>query len=144
MASSALGESLFEKLSGLYADGTPVEAIPREYRRAKSIADHLWRMYNTRRGALPHLPDYGLPDINAIYQRLPSSLKELEQTLLEITAKYEPRLERVRIRAVPVAQHDFKLSFELSAAVKGGERVLFQTHFTSAGQSTVEAVGRRE
>jgi type VI secretion system protein len=144
MASSDLGESLFEKLSGVYADGTPVEAVPRAYRRAKSIADHLWRMYNTRRGALPHMPDYGLPDINAIYQHLPASLKQLEQTLLEITAKYEPRLDRVRIRAVPVAQHDFKLSFELSAAVKGGERVLFQTHFTTGGQSTVEAVGRRE
>ena len=144
MPASALGESLFEKLSGLYADGTPVDAIPKEYRRAKSIADHLWRLYNTRRGALPHLPDYGLPDINSIYQRLPASLKELEQTLLEITSKYEPRLERVRIRAMPVAQHDFKLGFELSATVKGGERVLFQTHFTSGGQSTVEAVGRRE
>jgi type VI secretion system protein len=101
-------------------------------------------MYNTRRGTLPNLPDYGLPDINEIYQRLPVSLKELEQTLLEITAKYEPRLERVRIRAMPVPPQEFKLSFELSASIRGGERVLFQTSFTAQGLSTVEAIGRRE
>jgi len=137
-------ESLFERISGQYADGTLVEAVPRDFRRAKSIADHLWRLYNTRRGTLPHLPDYGLPDINEIYQRLPGSLKEFEQTLLEITAKYEPRLERVKIRAVPVSNHEFKLSFELSAVIRGGERVLFQTHFDSAGLPQVEAAGRRD
>ncbi len=143
MSGQTLGEGLFEKLSGLYADGTPVDAVPKEYRRAKSIADHLWRMYNTRRGAVPHLPDYGLPDINEIYQHLPGSLKMLEQTILEITAKYEPRLERVRIRSVPSPQQEFKLSFELSAAVRGAERVLFQTHFSSMGLSKVEALNRR-
>ncbi len=137
-------ESLFERISGQFADGTPVDAVPGEFRRAKSIADHLWRLYNTRRGTLAHLPDYGLPDINDIYQRLPGSLKQLEQTLLEITAKYEPRLERAKIRAVPVANHEFKLSFELSAVIRGGERVLFQTHFDSAGLPKVEAVGRRD
>ena len=137
-------EGLFEKISGLYADGTPVESVARDIRRAKSIADHLWRMYNTRRGAVPQLPDYGLPDINEIYQHLPGSLKALEQTILEITTRYEPRLERVRIRAVPVPNHEFKLSFELSAVIRGGGRVLFQTHFTAAGLSTVETLGRRD
>lgn len=144
MATSNLGESLFEKLSGHYADGTPVGRIPQEYRRSKSIADHLWRMFNTRQGTLPNLPDYGLPDINEVYQKLPSSLKALEQSILNLTTKYEPRLERVRIRALPVATYEFKLSFELSASIRGGNRMVFKTQFSPTGLSTVEALKSRE
>jgi type VI secretion system protein len=82
-----LPASLFEKLADQYADGTPINVVPPEYRRAKSIADHLWRMFNTRQGSLSHLPDYGLPDITEIYRKLPTSLKDLEQTNHTMTAK---------------------------------------------------------
>lgn len=136
------GEGLFERIAGLYADGTTVEAVPSSQRRAKSIADHLHRMFNTRQGSVPHLPDYGLPDISEIYRNLPSSLKDLEATLVELTNKYEPRLERVRVRPVPTSPHEFKLVFEMAAVIKGGERILFKTSFASSGETDVEAMGR--
>lgn len=136
------GEGLFERIGGLYADGTSVEAVPSTQRRAKSIADHLHRMFNTRQGSVPHLPDYGLPDISEIYRNLPTSLKQLEETLMALTNKYEPRLERVRVRPVPTPPHDFKLVFEMAAVIKGGERILFKTSFASSGETDVEAVGR--
>lgn len=135
---SYLPESLFEKLADQYADGTSVSAVPREYRRAKSIADHLWRMFNTRQGAIPHMPDYGLPDISEIYRKLPGSLKELETIILNLTTKYEPRLERVRVRPIPTEPHEFRLAFELTAAVKGGDRIAFQTSFTAQGETKVQ------
>jgi len=136
------GESLFEKLGGQYADGTPIESVPISMRRAKSIADHLHRMFNTRKGSVPHLPDYGLPDINEIYRKLPGSLKDLEETIIILTTKYEPRLERVRVRSVPTAPTEFKLNFEMSASIKGGDRILFKTSFSSTGESDVQAVGK--
>jgi len=139
---SELGESLFERLSGLYADATPVEAVPRSQRRAKSIADHLHRMFNTRQGSVPQLPDYGLPDISEIYRRLPGSLKDLEETLIVLTQKYEPRLERVRIRPVPTSPNEFRLTFEMAAVMKGGGRILLKTSFTSSGETDVEAMSR--
>ena len=139
----ALPESLFEKLADQYADGTRIAVVPAEARRAKSIADHLWRMFNTRQGAVPHLPDYGLPDITEIYRKLPGSLKELEQTVLALTAKYEPRLEKVRIRPIPTTPQEFRLSFELSAMMKGGERISFQTNFTSTGETSVHTLKSR-
>jgi type VI secretion system protein len=142
-ARSNLPESLFEKLADQYADGTAIGAVPPTYRRAKSIADHLWRMFNTRQGALPHLPDYGLPDISEIYRKLPASLKELETTILSLVTKYEPRLERVRIRPLPTVPNEFKLSFELSAGVKGGERISFQTSFTTTGETHVQPLKAR-
>jgi type VI secretion system protein len=138
-----LPESLFEKLADQYADGTPIDVVPKEFRRAKSIADHLWRMFNTRQGSLPHLPDYGLPDISEIYRRLPGSLKDMEQTLLALTAKYEPRLEKVRIRPVQTAPHEFRLAFELTAMMKGGERIAFQTSFSTSGETKVQPLRAR-
>ncbi|MDB5104499.1 MAG: hypothetical protein JWP91_2188 [Fibrobacteres bacterium] len=142
-ARSNLPESLFEKLADQYADGTAISAVPMAYRRAKSIADHLWRMFNTRQGALPHLPDYGLPDISEIYRKLPASLKELETTLLTLVTKYEPRLERVRIRPLATMPNEFRLSFELSASVKGGERISFQTSFNTSGETHVQPLKAR-
>ena len=140
---SFLPESLFEKLADQYADGTPITAVPQPYRRAKSIADHLWRMFNTRQGALPHLEDYGLPDITEIYRKLPGSLKDLEATILSLVTKYEPRLERVRIRPLPTTPQEFKLSFELSATVSGGERISFQTSFHTSGETNVQPLRAR-
>lgn len=142
-ARSNLPESLFEKLADQYADGTAISAVPQAYRRAKSIADHLWRMFNTRQGALPHLPDYGLPDISEIYRKLPASLKEMETTILALVSKYEPRLDRVRIRPLPTVPNEFRLSFELSANVKGGDRISFQTSFTSTGETQVQPLKAR-
>ncbi len=138
-----LSESLFEKLADQYADGTAISTVPAEYRRAKSISDHLWRMFNTRQGSLPHLPDYGLPDITEIYRKLPASLKELELTILNLCTKYEPRLERVRIRPLATTPLEFRLSFELSAAMKGGDRISFQTSFTSNGETHVQPLRAR-
>lgn len=134
---TSLSESLFEKLADRYADGTPISSVPSDHRRSKSIADHLWRMFNTRQGSVPQLPDYGLPDISEIYRNLPMSLKELEMSVLSLCAKYEPRLERVRIRPITTLPMEFKISFELSAVVKGGERIFLQTNFNSSGETNV-------
>ena len=136
-------ESLFEKLADQYADGTAVSTVPPAYRRAKSIADHLWRMFNTRQGTIPHMPDYGLPDISEIYRKLPASLKELETTILNLTSKYEPRLERVRIRPIATQPSEFRLAFELTASMKGGDRIAFQTSFTTSGETKVQPLKAR-
>lgn len=131
-------EGLFEKLSGQFADGTRLRDVPPSGRRVKSIAEHLWRMFNTRQGAVPHLDDYGLPDIGDIYRRLPDSLRELEKSILATTAKYEPRLEKVKVKYLPAGPLEFKLAFELSASLVGGERVSFRTSFASTGETVVK------
>ena len=64
-------QALFENLTGHYLDGTPVEAVPATNRGIMSIMDHLNRLFNTREGSLPHLKDYGLPDISEIYRKMP-------------------------------------------------------------------------
>ncbi len=141
---SYLSESLFEKLADQYADGTPIQSVDPEDRRAKSICDHLWRMFNTRQGTIPNLPDYGLPDISEIYRKMPASLKELEKIILNLCNKYEPRLERVRIRPIAAEPNEHRLCFELNGAIRGGERISFQTSFASTGQSSVQPLKANE
>ncbi len=139
MPTQANGESLFEKLAGQFVDGAAISDLSPSRRRIKSITDHLWRMFNTRQGSVPHLPDYGLPDISEIYRRLPDSMVDLEKNIHNMIVKYEPRLEKVRVHKLPMSRLDFKLAFEVSAQLKGGEKVLFKTSFSSAGETAVNA-----
>ena len=65
------------------------------------------------------------------------------QVVLNLCTKYEPRLERVRIRPLATTPLEFRLSFELSAAMKGGDRISFQTSFTSNGETHVQPLRAR-
>ncbi len=131
------GESLFEKLVGRYSDGTKLETLPLNVRRTKSIADHLTRMLNTRQGSVPHLPDYGIPDIAEIYRMLPGSMKQLEEMVLRTVKKYEPRLNNVRIREIATEANEFRLAFEVMGNLSDGSKIALQTSFTSIGQTNV-------
>ncbi len=144
MQTQATGESLFEKLAGQFVDGSGIRHLSAGQRRIKSITDHLWRMFNTREGSVPHLPDYGLPDISEIYRGLPDSMANLEKKIHTMIVKYEPRLEKVRVTKLPISKLDFKLAFELTAQLKSGEKVVFTTRFSSAGETAVNAEAPRK
>ena len=118
-------------------DGTPLTAVPAEKRLIISLCDHLFRLLNTRRGTLSHLPDYGMPDIAQIYRGLPKSLDELKDTISKVVEKYEPRLEKVRVSPMPFDPLKSKISFKLSAFVKNSERIYIKTTFASTGQANV-------
>ena len=137
MNTSISRESLFEKISGQYADGTPVTAVPAEKRYIKSICDHLCRLLNTRQGTLSHIPDYGMPDIAEIYRGLPGSLVDLQNTVTRVVEKYEPRLEKVKVRNVSFDPLNSRIDFELSAVIKNSGRVVITTTFASTGEASV-------
>ena len=144
MAAQRLRESLFEKLSNQFADGTPLTAIAQEKRCIKSICDHLSRLLNTRQNTLAHMPDYGLPDIAQVYRSLPGSFEELKDNIVRVVEKYEPRLERIRVNAMPFNPLDFRIVFEISAYIKNGQRIYFNTTFASSGEASVLPLKRRE
>jgi type VI secretion system protein len=133
-----MNQGLFESLIGRYADGTPLEAIPPAERRIASIKDNLTRLFNTREGLLPHLKDYGLPDISEIYRTMPHGLARLETAIQTAIEKYEPRLKNSRVIKLPQAEGKvLTIEFTVSGEVQGVGRITFQTTFLSSGQSSI-------
>jgi type VI secretion system protein len=135
-----MNQGLFESLTGHFLDATPVESVPKSNRMVISIMDHLRRLFNTREGTLPHLVDYGLPDITEVYRKMPHGIDELRQAIKRSVERYEPRLKNVRITPKDAHPLEFKMVFIVSAELRsGGGLVRFQTTFSSMGNSSIAA-----
>jgi type VI secretion system protein len=131
-------QALFENLTGHFLDGTPVDSVATQTRGIMSIMDHLNRLFNTREGSLPHLKDYGLPDISEIYRKMPHGIEELQKAIKRTVEKYEPRLKKVKVTQLDTDAKEFRLVFILSGELtESGGLVRFQTTFTSMGNSSI-------
>ncbi len=135
--------TLFEILTGQYADGTPLPERPDIVAVSNSIRDHLGRLLNARQGTLRHLPDYGLPDIAQIYHGLPYSVDELVEAIRDSILKYEPRLQQVDVRNAPLSRGDAVLRLEVIGTLHSGDHVHFETVFLSEGLATVRELKRQ-
>ena len=132
-----MNQGLFESITGHFLDQAPVDGVAVKNRRLISIMDHLNRLFNTREGSLPHLKDYGLPDISEIYRKMPHGIEELQKAIKRTVEQYEPRLHKIKVAPRDSDANDFKLVFILSAELREGGLVRFQTTFTSMGNSSI-------
>lgn len=130
--------ALFEILTGEYLNGQAISPIPSGYDITVSIKDHLSRLLNARLGAMEHLPDYGLPDISHMYQKLPYSLDDMVNAIRKSILKYEPRLKQVDVHYNPMSGADCILHLAVNARLTSGEYVQFETYFMSGGYARVE------
>lgn len=104
------------------------------------VRTHLALLLNTRRGAVPNLPDYGLPDVAAFYSDYPASLGELRSLVERLVKKYEPRLLNTRVRLIGSDAKEFRVSFLITGEVEEqGEtaQVQYRTTITSTGHAAV-------
>lgn len=105
------------------------------------IRDHLVLMLNTRRGSVPGLPDYGLPDVSSYFSEYPESLRSLSQEVEAMIRKYEPRLHNARV--VPpapsdAARNEFRAELLIKGEVDerdGAVRVHYRTTISSSGHA---------
>jgi len=128
---------LFDVLVGHYSDETSVEAAAPAERRVRSIVSHLGYLFNTRRGSLPHLPSYGLPDVAEVYRDMPDSVEPLRSAVKEVIERYEPRLRRVRIESGKSDPHAMRLVFIVSGQTATGDDVRLQTTFSSTDPAEI-------
>jgi type VI secretion system protein len=133
--------SIFDVLTGTFANGQPVMSVSEDRRLLLSVVSNLNRLFNTRRGTVGHLPDYGLPDMLTVYRDSPRSADELRRAIKESIETYEPRLNRVRVRRRETDEHSMRLVFVVKAELKNGERVRFETTFESQKTAKVEPAG---
>jgi len=122
---------LVDVLNGQFLNGLSVHEVDKLQLRVLSILDNLNRLFNTRRGAIDHLPDYGLPDITQVYRDLPYSVEGLRQSIKAAIERYEPRLRRVRVEHEKGDPYAMRITFLLSAEMMRGQKVQFQTTFAS-------------
>jgi len=132
-----MNQGLFESITGHFLDGTPVTSVAPASRRIVSIMDHLNRLFNTREGSLPHLKDYGLPDISDIYRKMPHGIEELQKAIKRTIERYEPRLHKIKVAPKDTDPKEFRLVFILTGELREGGLVRFQTTFTSMGTSSI-------
>ena len=124
---------LIDVILGHFLDGQAVAEEEPAHRKLRSIIDNLSRLFNTRRGSLPHIPDYGLPDISQVYRDLPYSIDGLRAAIKQVVEKYEPRLRRVRVEQQQggEGEYEMRVSFIVSGELQQGQKVQFQTTFKS-------------
>ncbi len=130
---------LFEAITGYFADGQPIGNVSLQNQRIQSILDHVTRLLNSRRGMIAHLPDYGLPDIQEVYNNMPKSVDFLAREIKATVEKYEPRLRKIDVVEQKTDDAEFRLTFMIKCDIIGGEKVKFYTMFSTAGSARVNS-----
>ena len=128
---------LLEGIVGRFFSG---DLIPEHGGRVQSIKEHLAILLNTRRGAIAHLPDYGLPDSSQVSMKDRIAIAKFGKDMEETVRKYEPRLMRVRVKPMendPDSVSEFRLGFLLEARVVN-ENARFHAFFSASGSADIE------
>ena len=121
--------TLYDILHGRYRDASPIPAYPTEDDLLHSIHDHLQRLLNARCGVLQHQPDYGLPELDRVYQGLPHSEISLVHQLQRMIEKYEPRLNQVQVFTVPEVTTSTVIRLGIRGEIRKGTRNEFFSYF---------------
>ncbi len=132
---------LLEGITGRFFSG---DSIPPRGGKVQSIKEHLAILLNTRRGSIPHLLDYGLPDSSLVSMDDRIAISKFGKDIEETVKKYEPRLVRVRVKPMERdsgAIADFRLGFLLEARVIN-ESARFHAYFSATGNADIEDAGR--
>lgn len=133
---------LFDVLVGHFADGRRLDDVPDGEHAVASIISNLSHLLNARRGTIPHVPTYGLPDISEVYRDMPDSIDDLQRSILEAVKTYEPRLRRVRVTYQETDGVGMRLVFVLSGELSNRQRISFETVFSSHEQVDVQPLRR--
>lgn len=122
---------LFDALTGRFADDSRLSDVPEGDHRLKSIIGNLGRLFNTRRETLPHVPEFGLPDITNVSRAAPAEVEAIRRAIRESVERFEPRLSRVRVDQDASDPASPSLVFLLSAEITQFGKVQFQTTIRS-------------
>ncbi|MBT8399514.1 MAG: type VI secretion system baseplate subunit TssE [Rhodothermia bacterium] len=134
---------LYDILRGQFADGQPIETVPESAHRLNSVISNLTGLLNSRRHAVEHLPDFGLPDLGSLYREMPESGQDLRKYIKDLVEKYEPRLSKVRVREEPAEASSMRVTIIVTGELDG-RRVRLQTTFASNEAVQVDQYTRRE
>lgn len=133
--------ALFDVLEGRFGmEGPQLSAVsPSDYTLLSVIAN-LQRLFNTRKEALAHLPDYGLPDLTTIYRDAPDSFAILKREIRAAVERFEPRVQRVHVEIRDMQGAQMRITFILSGILIDGRRIRLETTFVSQELTQVRSL----
>lgn len=103
----------------------------------QSIVENLKMVLATRQGSVKHLPDFGIPDIKQIYFD-EGTIESVPRRICETIMKYEPRLDKVKVKKKNFDEKNLRVTLEISAQIKQspGKEILL-TEFSTTGWTKV-------
>jgi type VI secretion system protein len=108
---------------------------------AEAVRENLILLLNTRRGAVGHLPTYGMPDLADYYKSFPDSLDDLGVAIQDTVTRFEPRLSQVEVELAATALSVFQATFTIKGVINDSRgrpvEVRFQTVVSGAGETRV-------
>lgn len=114
-------------LDVLISDGAELQNIKSD------IYTDLRRLLNTRQGSLQHMSEYGLPDLQTIYQSFPSGKIMFIKKVQQLITCYEPRLGNIWVGEEVNNSPHCVLSLSIKASIIGKGNAYFKGYFYSEG-----------
>jgi len=110
----------------------------RRIEAVESVLENLRSLLNMRVGSAPTAPLMGVPDFTDLVHSFPGSALTLSKAIRATILTYEPRLQSVLVRHVPV-DVPMVVRFEVSAQLvdKSKSAVRFQTEFSPGGRAQI-------
>ena len=102
---------------------------------ALNIQCHLTCLLNTRLGMLPHLYDYGLPDLLSLYTELPEAIELLCKAVKKTIEKYEARLTQVDVIPQEDKLQEAVVQLVISGQLNSGQVIMINSYFSGEGRA---------
>jgi type VI secretion system protein len=98
-----------------------------------SIIENMMKIFNSRRGSVAHLPDFGIMDFSTI-KKEKIDYKQVKKQMRETLLKYEPRLKDIIITGKTPKSEDSSWILEIHADIPqlGGKELII-TEFSTTG-----------
>ncbi len=102
----------------------------------EDVLQHLRELFNVRQGSVPARPDYGMVDINGVIHRFPDAIGILRAEIRRQIEEFEPRLNDISVRHVPMPDRPLSLVFSVTATLTlpdKAQRVVLETEVGDDG-----------
>lgn len=107
-----------QRLARAESEGTARRAVADAALAVGSVVEHLRALFNVRQGSVATLPDYGMPDFQALVGADIVVHEAIRRTIVDQIRRYEPRLIDVRVRYVQAEDDELDLRFHISARLE--------------------------
>lgn len=106
------------------------------------VCQHLNRLLSARRGSVPHLPGYGLIDIEEIFQGLPYTQQQFADAIVVLIQAFEPRVRHVLVEPVKTQEMHWVVGFRLQLYLVAGGQLDLLAGFSPGGLVDIRRMQR--